>query len=87
MVTTNELAEDSSVASPRDAKMLINGEQVDALDGRTFEVHNPATGALIARVPLAGKADVDRAVESARNAFEGPYAKWSAAKWVGTTHD
>jgi len=65
---------------PRNVKMLIGGEQVEALDGQTFEVHNPATGEVIANVPLAGKADVDRAVEVAQKAFEGPYSKWSAAK-------
>jgi betaine-aldehyde dehydrogenase len=67
-------------AKARDVKMLIGGEQVDALDSQTFEVINPATGQVIARVPLAGKADVDRAVEAARKAFEGPYSKWSASK-------
>jgi acyl-CoA reductase-like NAD-dependent aldehyde dehydrogenase len=65
---------------PRQAKMFIGGEQVDALDGQTFEVHNPATGEVIAHAPLGGKADVDRAVEAAQKAFDGPYAKWSAAK-------
>ena len=60
--------------------MFISGEQVDALDGQTFEVTNPATGKVIARVPLGGKADVDRAVEAAQKAFEGAYSKWSAAK-------
>ncbi len=64
----------------REVKMLIGGEQVDALDSQTFEVTNPATGAVIAHVPLGGKADVDRAVEAAHKAFEGPYSKWSAAK-------
>jgi acyl-CoA reductase-like NAD-dependent aldehyde dehydrogenase len=64
----------------RDVKMVINGEQVDALDGQTFETINPATGQVIARVPLGGKADVDRAVEAARHAFEGPWSTWSAAK-------
>src|SRR3712207_856029 len=82
---TTEQDTDSAVATVpaqdiRDAKMLINGEHVDALDGQTFEVHNPASGAVIARVPLAGRADVDRAVEAAQKAFEGPYAKWSASK-------
>jgi acyl-CoA reductase-like NAD-dependent aldehyde dehydrogenase len=67
-------------AAPRQAKMLIGGEQVDALDGQTFDVTNPATGEVIARVPLGGKADVDRAVEAAQKAFDGPYGKWSAAK-------
>ena len=69
-----------AAAKPRSVKMLIGGEQVDALDGQTFEVHNPATGQVIANAPLGGKADVDRAVEAARKAFEGPYSKWSAAK-------
>jgi betaine-aldehyde dehydrogenase len=64
----------------RDAKMFINGEHVDALDGQTFEVTNPATGKVFARVPLGGKADVDRAVEAAHKAFDGGYGKWSAAK-------
>jgi betaine-aldehyde dehydrogenase len=64
----------------RDVKMFIGGEQVDALDGQTFEVTNPATGKVIARVPLGGKADVDRAVDAARKAFESGYGKWSAAK-------
>ena len=54
--------------------MIIGGEQVDALDGQTFEVHNPATGEVIATAPLAGKADVDRAVEAAQRAFEDPRA-------------
>ena len=64
----------------REAKMLIGGEQVDALDGQTFEVTNPATGKVFARVPLGGKRDVDRAVEAAQKAFDGGYGKWSAAK-------
>ena len=67
-------------ATPRQVKMVIGGEQVDALDGQTFEVGNPATGEVIACVPLGGKADVDRAVAAAQKAFEGPYSKWSAAK-------
>ncbi len=80
-MTTDQTHATTPTDSPvRDAKMFINGEQVDALDGQTFEVSNPATGKVIARVPLGGKADVDRAVEAAQKAFEGPYSKWSAAK-------
>ena len=52
-------------------EMLIDGESVDAASGQTFEVRNPATGAVMARVPDAGPADVDRAVKAARRAFEG----------------
>jgi betaine-aldehyde dehydrogenase len=63
-------------------KMVIGGETVDAADGQTFEVVNPATGATIATAPLGGKADVDRAVEAARKAFEDSrgWASWPAGK-------
>ena len=63
-------------------KMMIGGQSVDAADGATFEVVNPATGAVIATAPLGGKADVDRAVEAAQKAFEDPkgWATWAAGK-------
>jgi betaine-aldehyde dehydrogenase len=65
-----------------DVKMIIGGEQVDAADGQTFEVVNPATGTVIAHVPLGGPEDVNRAVAAARKAFDDPkgWAAWSAAK-------
>jgi 1-pyrroline dehydrogenase len=50
--------------------MLIDGDLVDG-DGATCVVLNPATGEVLARVPTASEADVDRAVEAARRAFPG----------------
>jgi betaine-aldehyde dehydrogenase len=50
---------------------FINGEHVDAADGRTTAVVNPATGAGFATAPLSGAADVDRAMAAAAAAFEG----------------
>jgi acyl-CoA reductase-like NAD-dependent aldehyde dehydrogenase len=66
----------------RDVQMIIGGEQVAASDGQIFDVVNPATGETIARAPLGGKADVDRAVAAAQAAFEDPkgWSTWSAAK-------
>src|SRR6186997_3053736 len=63
-------------------RMVIGGESVDAADGQTFEVVNPATGAAIATAPLGGKADVDKAVEAAQAAFEAPkgWSSWAAGK-------
>jgi betaine-aldehyde dehydrogenase len=61
-------------------KMIIGGEQVDAADGQTFDVTNPATGEVIAKAPLGGAEDVDRAVKAAQDAFEGPWSTWSASK-------
>jgi aldehyde dehydrogenase (NAD+) len=51
--------------------MLIGGESVPAVDGRTFDSVNPFTGAAWATVPMAGSADVDAAVRAARAAFTG----------------
>jgi betaine-aldehyde dehydrogenase len=48
----------------------INGESVKAASGKTFDVMNPATGEVLAKAADAGKEDVDRAVASARTAFE-----------------
>jgi betaine-aldehyde dehydrogenase len=63
-------------------QMVIGGETVDAADGQTFEIVNPANGEVIATAPLGGKADVDRAVEAAQKAFEEPkgWATWAAGK-------
>ncbi|MFM7060585.1 MAG: gamma-aminobutyraldehyde dehydrogenase [Actinomycetes bacterium] len=49
---------------------LINGQWVDAIDGASDEVTNPATGTSIGSVPSSGAADVDAAVEAATAAFE-----------------
>jgi len=49
--------------------MLIDGSWVSSAE--TFDVKNPATDAVIAKVPKATAADVDRAVQAARRAFEG----------------
>lgn len=47
----------------------IGGHWVNAASGRTFVVHNPATGEELARVPDAGRPDAARAVEAAHEAF------------------
>jgi aldehyde dehydrogenase (NAD+) len=51
-------------------QLIINGEQVAASDGGTFEVTDPSTGERLAMVAKATKADVDRAVASAGRALE-----------------
>jgi acyl-CoA reductase-like NAD-dependent aldehyde dehydrogenase len=72
--------ETSARAAVTDVRMIIGGEQVDAADGQTFDVTNPATGEVMARAPLGGAEDVDRAVRAAQAAFEGPWSTWSASK-------
>lgn len=48
----------------------IDGKEVPARDGASFEVHNPATGAHLYDVAHATADDVDAAVGAARAAFE-----------------
>ena len=57
-------------------RMLIGGQWVPALSGKTFETRNPANGDLLALVPEAGPEDIDRAVAAARAAFEGPWRRF-----------
>src|SRR5438552_3135406 len=82
MTTQEQTRPSPSTPSADVVQMIIGGERVDAADGQTFDVVNPATGALIARAPLGGPEDVNRAVEAAGRAFEDPkgWATWSAAK-------
>lgn len=62
-------------------KMIVDGERVIALSGKTFETRNPATGEVLAHIPAAGAEDVDRAVEAARRAFDdGRWSKLPPAK-------
>jgi len=61
-------------------RMLIGGDWVEASDGATLDVFDPATGQVFAEVPAGGKADIDRAVAAARKAFEG--GDWAAVRAV-----
>jgi phenylacetaldehyde dehydrogenase len=55
-------------------KMFIGGSWVEAASGKTFDTFNPATGEVLARVAEGDRADIDRAVDAARKAFEeGPW--------------
>lgn len=57
---------------------IIDGEAVDSIDGRRFETVNPATQQVWATVPRGSLDDADRAVASARRAFDdGPWARMS----------
>jgi len=51
-------------------RLLIDGQWVEARSGKTFDTIDPTTGEVLARVAEADAADVDRAVQAARAAFE-----------------
>lgn len=50
----------------RTMKMIINGKRVDAASGETVEVWNPATGEVLDTVPVATQADIEAALDAAR---------------------
>lgn len=51
-------------------KMYINGQWVSANTGHTFDVHNPATGELVAKVTEGGAIETKLAIASAHIAFK-----------------
>jgi len=53
-------------------KNYINGQWTDSTSNETLEVPNPATGKVLANVPLSTREDVDQAVKVAKDTFE----KW-----------
>ncbi len=57
-----------SLSLLRDA-CLINGAWRIAADGATIDVLDPANGQLVGRVPSLGAAEVEEAIEAARNAL------------------
>jgi aldehyde dehydrogenase (NAD+) len=58
-------------------QLLIDGKWVDAADGKKFDVYNPSTGEVFCQVAEGGAEDIDRAVRSARAAFNGPWSQMS----------
>ncbi|AVS78665.1 NADP-dependent succinate-semialdehyde dehydrogenase I [Paracidovorax avenae] len=56
---------------------FLDGRWVDADDGGTIDVTNPATGESVARVPRMGAAEARRAIEAANRAW-GPWRRRTA---------
>jgi len=69
----------STVSGPAELvrydKLYIDGKWVDPIDGGMMESIDPSTGRPWAVVAYGGKGDIDRAVQAARAAFEGPWSK------------
>ncbi|XP_063781731.1 retinaldehyde dehydrogenase 3 [Pseudophryne corroboree] len=60
----------SSIEIQHYHKIFINNDWHQSVSGRTFPVYNPTNGKKICDVQEADKADVDKAVEAARAAFQ-----------------
>lgn len=68
-----EAAASALLVGPR--KMLIGADWVDAAQGQTIDVIDPATGQGITTIAAGGAPDIDRAARAARAAFEGPWSR------------
>jgi betaine-aldehyde dehydrogenase len=70
---------EAALATVKTYPLYINGEFVAPAASATLDVIDPSTTEVIARVPDAGAADVARAVQAARAAFdEGPWKDTTA---------
>ena len=58
------------MSGKRSLRNFVNGESVDAADGRTSDLINPSTGEVFASAPVSSATDVDRAYVAADAAFE-----------------
>jgi aldehyde dehydrogenase (NAD+) len=60
--------------------LYINGKFQAAKANKSFETINPATGKPLARVAFASHADVDKAVNSATEAYKKIWSKMPASE-------
>jgi phenylacetaldehyde dehydrogenase len=83
MGTTTVAQIDPQVATfiKKPRKMLINGNWVDAVSGKTFPTYDPSKGEVLATVAEGDRADIDLAVKAARKAFDsGPWRKMTTSE-------
>ncbi|GAA1680323.1 NAD-dependent succinate-semialdehyde dehydrogenase [Mycolicibacterium murale] len=73
-MTTTSLATSHPGISGIPTGLLIGGDWRDAMDGRVFDVENPATGEVLAAVADGGPADADDALAAAV-AAQGSWAR------------
>jgi len=63
-------------------QILINNEWCNSVSGKTFTTINPATGEELCEVQEGDKADIDKAVKAAQDAFRwnSPWRKLDASE-------
>ncbi len=71
MTGTAAAPDGARIADARTLENYVAGAWAEPVATATQETRNPASGELLARVPLSGGADVDAAARAAREAFPG----------------
>ena len=79
MISASPIPAENSIV-PSATELLINNRWLPSESGKTFATVNPATGEEICQVAEADAADVEKAVQAARAAFEGPWRKLRASE-------
>ena len=64
-----DIAAAAGLRTPVRNQLFINGQFVNAESGETLATLNPHDNSIITEVSMAGKADIDKAVTAAENAF------------------
>jgi aldehyde dehydrogenase (NAD+) len=65
---------------PDNLKLYIGGEWVDSASGETFETRDPTTGEVLGEAQAGNSEDIDRAVETAWDAYDETWSDYSAAE-------
>jgi aldehyde dehydrogenase (NAD+) len=71
---------DTATPDVRQFDNHIGGERTPPAEGRRFASTNPTTGKVWGQFAESGRADVDRAVQAARAAFDGPWSRLSPTR-------
>lgn len=67
--------------TPRNFRMLIDGQWTAGAEGRLIERRSPAHGVVVSRYQAATRADATRAIAVARHAFDaGPWPRMTGAE-------
>lgn len=68
-ITKNEWQERAKNLNP-ETRLFIDGQFVEAVEGKTFDNINPSTGEVIVKMSRGTEVDVDLAVASSKSAFK-----------------
>jgi phenylacetaldehyde dehydrogenase len=81
MAVATPVAERTRHFSSSTRALLIDGKFEQAASGKTFDTLNPASGEVLASIAEGDAHDIDRAVQSARRAFDdGPWSRMTASE-------
>ena len=81
MTDNMELSERTLSFLKKSKQLFINGDFTNSISGKTFETYNPSNGEVLANVSEAETEDINKAVDSAKRAFEdGPWSKMTPAE-------